>query len=122
MNRVLATLSAMALSTIALAGTLSPAEVAQQIRDPKAAPFLLDVRTPEEFAEGRVPGARNIPLQDLETRLAEVPKDRAVVVYCRSGPRAQRAAGLLRERGYSDLSLMEGSMLAWEAARLPVEK
>lgn len=114
---------ALALAGVAFAGTMvTPAEVAQQIKQPKTAPYLLDVRTQEEFAEGHVPHAANIPVQELETRLAEVPKDRDVVVYCRSGARATRAAALLREKGYTRISEMTGSMMAWDAAKLPVEK
>lgn len=124
MNRFFtATLLALAMTgTAHAASTVSPEQVAQQIQDPRTAPFLLDVRTPEEFAEGHVPGARNIPVAEIEARAAEVPKDRPVVVYCRSGARVKRANAILRERGYANLVEMEGSMLAWDAAGLPVEK
>lgn len=124
MNRPLTTaLLALAMTTTAFAaGTVSPEQVAQQIKDPKTAPFVLDVRTPEEFAEGHVPGAKNIPVAEIAERAAEVPKDRPVVVYCRSGARVKRANAILRERGYANLVEMEGSMLAWDAAQLPVEK
>ena len=124
MNRPLTTaLMALTMTTSVLAGTsVAPADVAQQIKDPKTAPFVLDVRTPEEFAEGHVPGAKNIPVADVGERAAEVPKDRPVVVYCRSGARVKRANAILRERGYTNLIEMEGSMLAWDAAKLPVEK
>ena len=101
---------------------MTPADVAKQLTHPKTAPYLLDVRTEEEFAEGHVPHATNIPVQVLETRLAEVPKDRDVVVYCHSGARALRASALLRDKGYTRVSEMEGSMMGWEAARLPIEK
>lgn len=122
MRTLISGLIALTMTATALAGTVTPADVAQQIKSPKTAPFLLDVRTGEEFAEGRVPGAKNIPVRELEARLAEVPKDRPVVVYCRSGSRAALAGRLLIERGYTKVSEMEGSMLAWEAAQLPVEK
>ena len=124
MNRPLtAALLALAMTGTAFAAdTVSPAQVAQQIKDPKTAPFVLDVRTPEEFVEGHVPGAKNIPVAEIEARAAEVPKDRPVVVYCRSGARVKRANAILRERGYANLVEMEGSMLAWDAAQLPVER
>lgn len=123
MTRALIALAcAMTLTTSALAGTVTPADVAQQLKAPATAPFLLDVRTVEEFAEGRVPGAHNVPVKELESRLAEVPKDRPVVVYCHSGGRAALAARQLRERGYANVSEMEGSLAAWQAAQLPVEK
>ena len=115
-------LAALMMTATAAAGTVTPAQVAQQIRDPKTAPFLLDVRTAEEFAEGHVPGATNIPVGELEAHLAEVPKDRPVVVYCRVGGRAALASSRLRERGYTNVSEMQGSMTAWEAAKLPVER
>ena len=114
---------ALALAGAAFAGTMiTPAEVARQVQHPKTAPYVLDVRTQEEFAEGHVPHAANIPVQELATRLAEVPKDRDVVVYCHSGARAARAATLLLEKGYTRVNEMQGSMMAWEAAALPIEK
>ena len=126
MNRALATTlaaAALAAAGAAHAGeSVTPADVAKQIQQPKAAPFVLDVRTPEEFAEGHVPHAKNIPVQVLSARLAEVPKDKDVVVYCHSGVRATRAAMLLKESGYTRVSEMQGSMMAWEAAKLPIEK
>lgn len=119
---IVAAVAALAISGCAQAATVTPAAVAEQIRDPQTAPLLLDVRTPQEFGEGHVPGAVNIPVQELESRLAQVPKDREVVVYCEVGGRARRAGALLRERGYGKVSEMEGSMSAWREARLPVEK
>ena len=62
---------------------------------------LLDVRTPEEFREGHLPGALNIPVQELPKRLSEVgPPGTPVVVYCKAGARAASAAELLRHAGY----------------------
>ena len=117
------TVAALAVAGAAFAGdSVTPAEVAQQIRQPKTAPFMLDVRTAEEFAEGHVPHATNIPVGELATRLKEVPKDKDVVVYCHSGVRATRAHMLLKENGYTRVSEMQGSMLAWKAAQLPIEK
>ena len=61
---------------------------------------LLDVRTPEEFAAGSVTQAKNIPVQVLAQRLDEVAKDQPVVVFCRSGGRSAKAAGMLQRAGY----------------------
>ncbi len=72
---------------------------------------LVDVRTREEFASGHVAGARNIPLQELEARLGELPQGRKVVLYCRSGARSANAAGLLQRRGYEVVDI--GPMSAW---------
>ncbi len=73
--------------------------------------FLLDVRTPEEFAEGHIEGATNIPVQELETRMSEVPESASVVVYCRSGNRSAKAAVMLKDAGHQVHDL--GPMSAW---------
>ena len=82
--------------------------------------FVLDVRTPEEYAAGYVPGAVNIPVDQLASRLAEVPRNREVIVYCRSGRRAAVAGEALKEHGYTRLEHLEGDMLGWQDAKLPV--
>lgn len=84
--------------------------------------FVLDVRTPQEYAEGHVPGAVNVPQEQLASRLAEVPKDKDVVLYCKSGRRAGIAADVLAANGYTRLSHLEGDMPAWVAKGRPVEK
>jgi rhodanese-related sulfurtransferase len=86
------------------------------------APFVLDVRTPEEYASGYVPGAVNIPHDQLASRLAEVPKDREIVLYCRSGRRALLAADVLAAQGYKDLDHLQGDIVAWVENGRPVEK
>jgi phage shock protein E len=74
---------------------------------------LLDVRTPEEFGSEHVPGALNVPLQELQTRLHELgAKDRPVVVYCRSGRRSAEAARLLRASGFHHVHDM-GAIFEW---------
>jgi len=67
----------------------------------EAGATLVDVRSPEEFSEKHVPAALNIPVGDLERRITELPKDREVVVYCRSGMRAARAAQTLEAAGFT---------------------
>lgn len=69
----------------------------------KSGAMIVDVRTPEEFGDGAYPGAKNIPVQDLARRLGEIPKDKAVVVYCASGGRSSAAARLLKQAGYADV-------------------
>ena len=85
--------------------------------------LVLDVRTAREFADGHVPGAVNISHDELESRLAELEADRGseVVVYCRSGRRAELALDLLAKAGFERLSHLEGDFLAWSAADRPVE-
>ena len=84
--------------------------------------FVLDVRTPAEYAEGHVPGAVNVPHDQLASRLAEVPKDKDVVLYCRTGRRAALAADVLASHGYTRLSHLEGDMQAWVEKGRPVQK
>jgi phage shock protein E len=75
--------------------------------------LLLDVRTPEEFNQQHLPGAVNVPVQELDRRWAEVgPRDRDVVVYCRSGRRSSSAAEILRAHGFTKVHDL-GPMSAW---------
>jgi rhodanese-related sulfurtransferase len=83
--------------------------------------LVLDVRTPGEYVSGHVPGAVNIPHDEVAARLAEVPKDKDVVVYCRSGRRTNLALNLLAENGYTRLGHLEGDMLAWQERQRPLE-
>jgi rhodanese-related sulfurtransferase len=83
---------------------------------------MLDVRTPEEYAQGHIPGITLIPLDQLSNRLAEVPKDKTLVVTCRSGNRSAQAAQLLRQQGYGNVHNMLGGIGAWQNAGYPVEK
>ena len=79
----------------------------------EAGAVLLDVRSPEEFAAGHIPGATNLPVQQLSERTAELgPKQRPLVVYCRSGARSAQAASLLREAGFARVHDM-GAMRNW---------
>ena len=65
---------------------------------------LLDVRTPQEYGQGHPPPARNIPVQELPQRLAEVgPPGTKVVVYCQAGARSARAVEILRSSGFTDI-------------------
>lgn len=83
---------------------------------------VLDVRPPDEFALGHLPGAVNIPLKELEARLAELDPDQEIVAYCR-GPYcvlSYEAVALLRERGFRVRRLVDG-LPEWRSAGLPVE-
>jgi phage shock protein E len=89
--------------------------------DKKASLLLLDVRTPEEFAAGHIPGAVNIPYDQVATHLGEIPKGEEVVLYCHSGRRAGLAAETLAAHGYTKLAHLTGDMPGWQAAGRPVE-
>jgi len=86
-------------------------------------PFMmLDVRTPEEYAAGHISGAELIPVQQLAEHLSEVPHDKQVYVYCKSGGRSSRASKLLASNGYNNIENIKGGFDAWKAAGYPVEK
>jgi rhodanese-related sulfurtransferase len=95
-------------------------ELLASIRE-SSAPLILDVRSPEEFARGHVPGAKNIGIDQLAQRLAEISEhlDEEVVVYCERGPRAERASALLAGAGFTAVRRLEGDMSGWRAAGLP---
>ena len=115
------------VASLALAGEPGVTPISQDalLAMPKQgadAPFVLDVRSADEYASGHVPGAANIPYDQVAARLAEVPKDRPVVLYCRSGRRSGLAAEVLQQQGYRQLRLLEGDMPAWIDKGRPVEK
>jgi NADPH-dependent 2,4-dienoyl-CoA reductase/sulfur reductase-like enzyme/rhodanese-related sulfurtransferase len=83
---------------------------------PSTRALLLDVREPDEFARGHIPGAKNLPLSKLRRNEAEVPRDRQVWVYCAAGQRAYFAQRLLRQRGVDALNL-SGGYATWLALR-----
>ena len=102
---------------------IAPQQLVEQLGQPHT-PLILDVRTPAEYAGGHVPGAVNIPVQELTEHLERLTADlqQPIVVYCEGGPRARRAAALLDQSGYDHLRLLTGHMAAWRAAGLPVEQ
>lgn len=108
--------STLYLGDIAMASTSMPSLTIDELFDEQAAgktPFLLDVRRDQEFASGHLKGAVHIPLSDLSSRILEVPKDKPIVVYCRSGARSSRAMKLLMSKGYDNLRNLTGGILAW---------
>ena len=88
--------------------------------------LVLDVRGAEEYAAGHVPGARNLPHDEVGARAGElrVAKDagQQIVVYCRSGRRAALAIEALRKAGFEKLAHLEGDYMGWEAAGLEVAR
>jgi len=81
---------------------------------------LVDVREPVEHAEEHVEGARLIPLGELEKRVGEIPRDRELVVMCRSGKRGGQALEKLRALGFPEARNLEGGILAWKEGGHPV--
>lgn len=103
------------------AGGGLPAEiaVAQAAAKRDAGAFILDVRQPEEWNEYHVPGSTLIPLGELASRLNEVPRDREIVVVCRSGNRSQQGRDILQQAGFEQVTSMAGGLSEWRAAGYP---
>jgi glyoxylase-like metal-dependent hydrolase (beta-lactamase superfamily II) len=102
------------------AASIAPADL-QALRAEQRDTVLLDVRSRLEFESSWIDGAANIPLEELDARLDEIPEQREVVVVCRTGVRATIAAEALA-RGGRRARVLEGGMLAWRRARLPVRE
>lgn len=85
---------------------------------------VVDVCEPEEYAAGHVVGARNVPLGQLEERLPQVVKNKAVpvILVCASGARASRALATAKKLGYEQAQVLRGGLRSWKEANLPVEK
>jgi rhodanese-related sulfurtransferase len=84
--------------------------------------YLLDVREPDEYAAGHIPGITLIPMGEVASRLAELPRDKEIIVTCRTGNRSSQVADLLREQGFTNVHNMTGGIVAWEEAGYPVEQ
>jgi phage shock protein E len=102
------TLTYLAIATVViliLKRILGGGKVASSIVKQKleSGAIIVDVRTADEFRDGAYPGAKNIPLSDLGRRLAEIPKDKPVVLYCVSGARSSSAARAMKQAGYADV-------------------
>jgi len=83
-------------------------------------PLLLDVRNPREWATKHLDHSMNVPLNKLQERIAEIPRDRRIAVHCAGGYRSSIAASILQQYGITNLTEMAGGLAAWEAAKLPV--
>ncbi|AMO24189.1 rhodanese-like domain-containing protein [Ramlibacter tataouinensis] len=104
------------------AGALTSALAVQLINRERA--VVVDISEPEEFAQGHIGGARNVPLSQLEQRLPEVVKNKTlpVILVCATGARAGRAAATAKRLGYEKAQALAGGLKSWKEANLPVEK
>jgi len=87
----------------------------------EAGTFVLDVRTQEEWDEYHAPITTLIPLDQLQNRVDEVPRDQEIVVICRSGNRSQVGRDILLEAGFDQVTSSAGGLKAWSAAGYPIE-
>ena len=107
-----------------LARDIGPDEARQVLARPPAGLVVLDIRTPEEFRDGHLPGARNLDFfaPDFRQQLeALARKDVPILLYCRSGNRSGQAMRLLRQWGRDDVLHLADGFRAWRAADLPEE-
>lgn len=103
-------------------GALTADGVVQLMNREKA--VVIDICEPAEFAAGHVAGAKNIPLGQLEGKLATTIKNKAlpVILVCQSGARSSRALGIAKKLGFENVRSLSGGLGAWRSANLPIEK
>jgi phage shock protein E len=100
--------------------TVEAGEFAERLEDIK--PIVIDVRTPEEFATGHLPGAINLDYyaDDFPQRLSELTKDKAYAIYCRTGNRTQSVLKLMKGQGFTRVTELAGGIEAWAQSNQPV--
>jgi rhodanese-related sulfurtransferase len=101
-----------------LANTISVREAYEMAQN---GAFVLDVRTVEEWTEFHAPNSTLIPLDQLASRLDEVPRERRIVVVCRSGNRSQQGRDILLNAGFAQVTSMTGGLTEWRASGFPIE-
>jgi len=113
---------ALLLPVLTKGGGLDPQAMVQLMNRDKA--VVIDVCEPDEFARGHVIGAKNLPLGQLEDKLAQVVKNKSthVIMVCQVGARSARAAATARKLGYENVQSLSGGLRAWTAASMPTEK
>lgn len=84
--------------------------------------FMLDVREPDEYDAGHIPGITLIPMGEIPDRLSEIPTDVPVIVTCRTGNRSGQVVDFLREQGFTNVHNMDGGIVAWQKAGYEVEE
>jgi rhodanese-related sulfurtransferase len=116
---LLALLSAPAAAGVAR--DLSVAE-ARDLLQKDASVYLLDVRTPGEYLQVRLAGARLVPIDQLLRRVGELPRDRPILVYCTVGARSSQVFRYLAAQGYPEVYNLYGGISAWQLRGLPVQQ
>lgn len=105
---------------------INPQEAYDLIKRHKNDPdfFIIDVRTPQEFEDGRIAGALNFDVQsdNFESEIGKFDKNKIYIVYCRGGNRSQIAARMMSDAGFKNVSNLTGGIVFWEENGLPIEK
>lgn len=81
---------------------------------------IVDIRSPEEFAKGSLPNAKNLPADKVSERMRELKKDKPVIIVCATGSSAGRIAAQLRASGFGEVYVLGGGLAAWREAGLPI--
>jgi rhodanese-related sulfurtransferase len=97
---------------------ITPAQAYEKIQQ---GAFVLDVRSLEEWDQFHIAGSTQIPLDQLQNRLGELPKDKDIVVVCLSGHRSQNGTSILQQAGFTRVFCLSGGLQAWTDAKYPVE-
>ncbi len=84
--------------------------------------YLLDVRTPQEYSQGKLAGSVLIPISELERRINEVPKNKTILVYCAVGARSKPAANFLAKQGYKEVYNMTDGLVGWYRNKFPIQR
>jgi rhodanese-related sulfurtransferase len=122
----------IALGIIAIVGTIvlltshtsnslaSEVTVDQAVKLQNKGAFILDVREPSEWAEAHIAGATLIPLGELPNRMNELPKDKIIVVVCRTGHRSAQGRDILLQAGFKTVTSIAGGITQWQSQGLPL--
>lgn len=119
---LLAAAAFILLQSRAASARIAQVAPAQAYEKLQAGAFFLDVRTQAEYADAHIADSVLIPLDELADRLDEVPRDREVVVICRSGARSREGAAILQKAGFTRISCLDGGVLAWNKAGYALEQ
>jgi len=103
---------------------VTPDEAALLMKSKSAPALVIDVRTPDEFADGHIPGAKNVDFlgDDFEKQIAALPTDRPLIVHCAAGNRSSKAVAKLAATGkFAEILHLKSGFNGWKAAGKPVE-
>jgi rhodanese-related sulfurtransferase len=124
--RIVTIVLALVLSAAAVFGGSRAKDItsteAKQLMEKSKNVFLLDVRTVQERAQGYLQGSVLIPIDAIEKRIAEVPRNRPVIVYCAVGSRSRVVAQALANMGYAEVYNMRDGIYGWYRNGLPVQR
>ena len=119
---LLASLAGLLLTTIATAAmqNISASDMQRLIKQTPDI-YLLDVRTLGEYTQKRIKGAHLIPIDQVQRRISEIPKNKTIIVYCETGMRSAQVGRYLDSLGYQDVSNLSQGIMGWQVRGYPIE-